>query len=48
MVRDIRFLLSDDQQHDDGTTDVTYLWDNRLGFMKNSRNYGQEVETSEW
>ena len=44
MVRDIRFLLSDDSQPDGGTTDITYLWDTRSGVVSNSRNYGSEED----
>ena len=47
MVRDIRFLLSDDSQPDGGTTDITYLWDTRRGVVSNSRNYGSEEDVSE-
>lgn len=42
MVRDIRFLLSDDEQEDGAATDVTYLWDAQKGVVANSKNYGDE------
>ena len=44
MVRDIRFLLSDDERVDGGTTDVTYLWDTQKGVVINGRNYGDEKD----
>lgn len=44
MVRDIRFLLSDDDQPDGGTTDITYLWDTQKGVVANSKNYGNEED----
>ena len=44
MVRDIRFLLSDDEQGDRGATDVTYLWDTENGMVANGRNYGDEKD----
>lgn len=47
MVRDIRFLLSDDSQPDGGTTDITYLWDTRRGVVSNSKNYGSEEDVPE-
>ena len=47
MVRDIRFLLSDDDKLDDGNIDVTYLWDTQHGTVVNGKNYGDEGETSE-
>ena len=47
MVRDIRFLLSDDSQPDGGTTDITYLWDTQRGVVSNSWNYGSEDDTPE-
>ena len=47
MVRDIRFLLSDDSQPDGGTTDITYLWDTQRGVVPNSKNYGGEEDVLE-
>lgn len=47
MVRDIRFLLSDDSQPDGGTTDITYLWGTQRGVVSNSRNYGSEDDMPE-
>lgn len=47
MVRDIRFLLSDDDQPDGGTTDITYLWDTQKGAVPNSKNYGSEEDMPE-
>lgn len=44
MVKDIRFLLSDDEWADEGTTDVTYLWDAQKGAVANGRNYGNEKD----
>lgn len=44
MVRDIRFLLSDDEQPDGGTTDITYLWDTQGGVVSSSKNYGSEED----
>lgn len=44
MVRDIRFLLSDDEQGDRGTTDVPYLWDTKKGVVANGRNYEDEKD----
>ena len=47
MVRDVRFLLSDDSQPDGGTTDITYLWDTQRGVVPNSKNYGGEEDVPE-
>lgn len=47
MVRDIRFLLSDDDRPDGGTTDVAYLWDTQKGVVANGKNYGSEEEIPE-
>lgn len=47
MVRDVRFLLSDDSQPDGGTTDITYLWDTQRGVVPNSKNYGGEEDVLE-
>ena len=44
MVRDIRFLLSDDDRPDGGTTDIAYLWDTQKGVVANGKNYGSEEE----
>lgn len=44
MVKDIRFLLSDDEWADEGTTDVTYLWDTQKGAVANGRNYEDEKD----
>ena len=42
IVRDIRFLLSDDDQPDDGKTDITYLWDSHKRLISNGRNYAEK------
>lgn len=47
MVRDIRFLLSDDDRSDGGSTDITYLWDTQKGVVANSKNYGSEEDVPE-
>lgn len=47
MVRDIRFLLSDDDRPDGGTTDIAYLWDTQKGVVANGKNYGSEEEIPE-
>lgn len=47
MVKDIRFLLSDDSQPDGGSTDITYLWDTQRGVVSNSKNYGSEEDVLE-
>lgn len=47
MVKDIRFLLSDDERPDEGTTDITYLWDTKKGVVANSKNYGGEDDIPE-
>jgi CRISPR-associated protein Cas1 len=47
MVRDIRFLLSDDDQPDDGKTDITYLWDSHTGVISNGRNYAEKGDMPE-
>ena len=47
IVRDIRFLLSDDNQPDDGKTDITYLWDSHKGLISNGRNYAEKGDMPE-
>ena len=47
MVRDIRFLLSDNETPDNGDTDVIYLWDTQQGIIKNGKNYAPEGEVTE-
>ena len=47
IVRDIRFLLSDDNQPDDGKTDITYLWDSHMGLISNGRNYAEKGDMPE-
>ena len=45
MVRDIRFLLTDDtMEQGDAQEDVTYLWDLKDGIVSNGHNYGEESE----
>lgn len=41
MVRDIRFLLSDDGEPNDPAADVTYLWDDHQGMIPNGINYDE-------
>ena len=47
IVRDIRFLLSDDDQPDDGKTDITYLWDSHKRLISNGRNYAEKGDMPE-
>ena len=47
IVWDIRFLLSDDDQPDDGKTDITYLWDSHEGLISNGRNYAEKGDMPE-
>ena len=47
MVRDIRFLLSDNETPDNGDTDVIYLWDTQQGIIKNGKNCAPEGEVTE-
>ena len=47
IVRDIRFLLSDDNQPDDGKTDITYLWDSHKRLISNGRNYAEKGDMPE-
>ena len=47
IVRDIRFLLSDDDQPDDGKTDITYLWDSQKRLISNGRNYAEKGDMPE-
>lgn len=44
MVRDIRFLLSDDNQPDDGKTDITYLNDHRRFDGLPSKTKGRPIQ----
>lgn len=41
MVRDIRFLLSDDGEPNDPAADVTCLWDDHQGMIPNGINYDE-------
>lgn len=43
MVKDIKYLLSDDENVN-STEDVVYLWDNKLGTVKNGISYGSDYE----
>ncbi|WP_050624779.1 type I-E CRISPR-associated endonuclease Cas1e [Clostridium phoceensis] len=47
IVRDIRFLLSDDDQPDNGKTDITYLWDSHKRLISNGRNYAEKGDMPE-
>lgn len=40
MVRDIRFLLLDDESEESAEGEVVFLWDNRVGAVRNAVSYG--------
>ena len=42
MVKDIRYLLKEDDCSDDSNVDVTYLWDSRKGIVSNGISYSED------
>lgn len=44
MVKDIRFLLSKEDEDDIPESDITYLWDVRQGTVSNGKNYSRETD----
>lgn len=48
MVRDIRWLLSEDGDPSAEAGEAVYLWDNQVGRVENGRAYGVWAEEGEW
>ena len=42
MVKDIRYLLKEDDCSDDSNVDVTYLWDSRKGIVSKGISYSED------